>query len=244
MKRILSSILAAAMCLCLVSCGSKPAEEPESSAPPAPAPEASASQPASDESKKDFSEYEIDPPYDFDPGQMLPRDFGAYFTEDYEGCTRETYKIAEGTEAENEVTVLKGSEEGNTVYVIAGVHGDEQAAWLTGNLLEKISIKAGTLYVLSPANRWGAAREVPTRYVIGEEDLNRSFPGDVNGTLAEQVAASIYADVERVQPDFVFDLHEARIVKSGRDFLGSSLIFTSLDGMSDKIGRASCRERV
>ena len=234
MKRILTVLVSILMCFVLISC--QKAEEPQTGASSASAsaePEGNVSEKAPGEDKPDFSKYEIDPPYDFDPETMVPRDFGDYFAEDYPGCTVETYKLAEGTEVENEVTKITGSQEGNTVYVIAGVHGDEQAAWRTGKLLKKISIQAGTLYIIAPANPWGAYQETPTRYVTGEEDLNRSFPGSPDGTMAEKAAAAIYADVERVQPDFVFDLHEARVVKSSRDFLGSSLIFSSLDGMED-----------
>lgn len=119
------------------------------------------------------------------------------------------------------------------MYIVAGVHGDEIAGWMTGNLVKKIGIKAGTVYILAPANRWGASAEPRDRYVTGEQDLNRSFPGDPNGTMAERVADSIYQDIAKVDPIFLFDLHEARANKSDRDFLGSSLIYTSLDKMSD-----------
>ena len=179
------------------------------------------------------ADYVIDPPYDFDPEEMLPRDFGDYFTQDFEGCQVSTYKIGEGSPWENEVTLIQSEHEGPAVYVIAAVHGDEEAAYRAGNLLKKITIQSGSLYILSPANPWGAAMEPPSRYVVLGEDLNRSFPGDPAGRPAQQAAAYIFADVERVQPDFVFDLHEARIVSEGRDFLGSSLIFTSLEGMDD-----------
>ena len=179
------------------------------------------------------TDYVIDPPYDFDPDQMLPRDFGDYFTQDFEGCQVSTYKIGEGSQWENEVTLIQSENEGPVIYVIAAVHGDEEAAWRAGDLLQKITIQSGALYILSPANPWGAALDPPSRYVVLGEDLNRSFPGDLEGSPGEQAAAFIFADVERVQPDFVFDLHEARIVSEGRDFLGSSLIFSSLDGMAD-----------
>ena len=49
--------------------------------------------------------------------------------------------------------------------------------------------------------------------------------------LAQRTAHSIYQDIARAEPVFVFDLHEARYNEESRDFLGSSLIFTSLDGM-------------
>ena len=174
----------------------------------------------------------IDPPYDFDPDTMVPADFGDYFTQDYPTQVS-TYLLGEGTDIENEVNVLKGQEDGPTVYIVAGVHGDEIAGWMTGNLVKKIGIKAGELHILAPANRWGASADPRTRYVTGEQDLNRSFPGDPDGTMAERVADSIYQDIAKVDPIFLFDLHEALANKSDRDFLGSSLIYTSLDKMSD-----------
>lgn len=186
-----------------------------------------------DDRLEQFEDMPVDPPYDFDPNEMMPQDFGPYFEGEYSGYQVSTYPILEGTEYENTVTVLKSEQEGPTIYVIAGVHGDEQAAWHTGNLLKKIDIKAGTLYILSPANPWGAQADPPSRYVTGEEDLNRSFPGDPNGTPAQRVAAAIMEDVTKAQPDFVFDLHEAKVVNSQLDFLGSTLIFTDLTGMEE-----------
>lgn len=181
----------------------------------------------------DPADWEIDPPYDFITEEMLPSDFGDYFTTEYQGSTTSTYEIGTGTEWTNQVTVIEGAQEGPVIYVIAGVHGDEQAAWKAGDLLKKISIQAGTLYILSPANRWGATEEPPSRYVSGEYDLNRNFPGNPEGNDGQQLAATIFEDVQRVAPDFIFDLHEAQVINPGLDFLGSCLIFTSLDGMGD-----------
>lgn len=174
----------------------------------------------------------IDPPYDYDPSEMLPKDFGNHFLNNYP--TEIThYKIGEGTDIENEVTVLKGAEDGPTVYIVAGVHGDEQAAWEAGNLLKKISLQAGTLHILSPANRWGSNAEPRSRYIVEKEDLNRAFPGDMEGNTAQRAAYTIYQDIEQTSPIFLLDLHEARVNKEGYDFLGSSLIYTSLENMSD-----------
>lgn len=179
------------------------------------------------------TEVVIDPPYDFDPAEMVPSDFGDYFVDCDYPTTVSTYKLGEGTDIENEVTVLQGAQEGPSIYIVAGVHGDEIAGWMTGNLVKKVGIKAGTVYILSPANTWGAQADPRTRYVTEEQDLNRSFPGDPNGNMAERVADSIFQDIKRVNPVFVFDLHEARVNAEDRDFLGSSLIYTDLSGMSD-----------
>lgn len=178
-------------------------------------------------------EVEIDPPYSFDPEQMVPSDFGDHFLNCNYPTTVSTYKIGAGTDIENEVTVLKGAEDGPVVYVVAGVHGDEQAGWEAGKQLKKISIRAGTLYILSPANRWGADARPHRRYIDGTYDLNRSFPGCADGNKGERVACSIYQDIKRINPVFLFDLHEARSNNENQDFLGSSLIYTSLDKMSD-----------
>ena len=63
--------------------------------------------------------------------------------EDFAGCLEarfdtaaEEYPLLEGTEEENTVRVLRGAEEGPTVYLVAGVHGDEVAGWRAGNLLK------------------------------------------------------------------------------------------------------------
>lgn len=178
-------------------------------------------------------EVEIDPPYSFDPEQMVPSDFRDHFLDRNYPTHVSTYKIAEGTDIENEVTMLKGAEDGPCVYVVAGVHGDEQAAWEAGKLLKKINIKAGTLYILSPANVWGASSSPKSRYIDGLYDLNRSFPGTSDGNKGERAAYSIYQDIKQVDPVFLFDLHEARSNNENQDFLGSSLIYTSLDKMSD-----------
>ncbi len=175
---------------------------------------------------------EINPSYDFDPSQMQPEEFGGCFSEDHP-VEVSSYKLAEGTNVENEVVVLRGHGEGPCIYVVAGVHGDEIAAWMSGDLLKKAAIRAGTLHILSPANPWGASTEPRSRYVMVEEDLNRSFPGDREGTMAQRAADAIYQDISRVAPDFVFDLHEAQVNEADRDFLGSSIIFTSLDGISE-----------
>lgn len=235
MKRLLLGCLCAA--LLLSGCGTPTGgQEPSSSSQSG---AASSQAQGSEYDRRDAiqrpevgTEVVIDPPYDFDPEQMLPKDFGDHFLAEYPVETS-TYLLAEGTDVENEVFVIKGQEEGPSLYIVAGVHGGEIAGWMTGNLLKKTSIKAGTLYILSPANRWGASAEPRSRYVTEQQDLNRSFPGDPQGNMAERVADSIYQDIQRVDPVFLFDLHEAQSNRENSDFLGSSLIYTSLDEMQE-----------
>ena len=102
------------------------------------------------------------------------------------------------------------------------------------HFLEERSIMGGRDAIEGLKNMQASTALLPVSYThLEQQDLNRSFPGDPNGTMAERVADSIYQDIAKVDPIFLFDLHEARANKSDRDFLGSSLIYTSLDKMSD-----------
>lgn len=224
MKRTIVLFLLA--CLLLSACGAQKQEPTNPTLKPVTVVPSEAT-----EHKVDPKDLSADPPYDFDVDTMVPSDFGDFFTARY-SCDVSTYKLLPGDEYENEVTVIKGAEVGPTIYVIAGIHGDEEAAWQTGKLLKKIGIKAGTLYVLAPANRWGAAKLPKSRFIDGK-DGNRAFPGDPNGTNAQRVANAIFTDVKAKSPDFVFDLHEAVVIEEGRDYLGSSLIFTDMDLFGD-----------
>ena len=143
---------------------------------------------------------------------------------------RESYQLTPETETETTVVRITGQEPGPTVYIAAGIHGDERAAWFAGLMLQKITIRAGTLYVLSPANAKGA--KVVSR-MVGEEDPNRCFPGQEDGTEAQRLCYAIFHDIEEKAPEQLLDLHEAIVYKEGRDFLGSTLIYSSLDGMQD-----------
>ena len=169
---------------------------------------------------------------DIDPYETSFDDIGEnrFFTREYP-VERETYTINENELGETEVMHISSPTSGPVIYVVAGVHGDEKAAWYAGVMLENAKIKCGDLYILSPANKPGAANR--RRYLYSSQDLNRSFPGSMDGKQAEKMAASIFQDIKRVDPDFVFDLHEAIVYTEGRDFLGSTYIFSDLDLMAD-----------
>lgn len=219
------------LCLLLSACGASPAQKDEKKDGGfQSAPITAVAKPA-EEHTVDPADLSPDPPYDFDIDAMQPSDFGDFFTGKY-GCERSSYMLLPGDEYENEVTVIKGAQDGPTVYIIAGIHGDEEAAWQTGKLLKKADIKAGTLYILAPANRWGAEKLPKSRFIDGK-DGNRAFPGDPNGTNAQRAAYSIFTDVSDKSPVFVFDLHEAIVIEDDRDYLGSSLIFTDMDLFGD-----------
>ena len=174
-----------------------------------------------------------------DPTQWQLADFESCFEKRFE-TDREEYLLSNGTRDENSVQVLKGKEDGPVIYIVAGVHGDEQAGWRAGNLLKQATLKAGTLYILSPANTYGAEQD--RRKTRDGRDLNRSFPGTSGTQDAERIAAAIYADIQDKRPELVLDLHEARpkaddyqSLGYNYDALGNSLICQSLDGIGELV---------
>ena len=172
----------------------------------------------------------LEPDSKLDIWNMKPSDFGEFFTKTFE-VTKDSYKLMEGTLMETEVVHIHSENEGPCVYIVGAVHGDEKAAWYAAILTGQATISRGDLYILAPANANGAKND--TRYVVARQDMNRVFPGDPEGNEAERIADAIFSDIAEKRPSFVFDLHEAIIMTSGRDFLGSSYIFTKLDGMED-----------
>lgn len=166
-----------------------------------------------------------------DLAELTPVDFGVMERE-YE--TRyDSYLLLEGTELENTVYVLRGQEDGASIYIVGGVHGDELAGWYAGTLLRRATVKAGAVYILAPANRYGA--ENGQRRTRDDRDLNRNFPGGANGCEAEQIAASIFDDIADKEPDLVLDLHEGILHADGRDNLGNSIICADIISIGDLI---------
>jgi len=151
-------------------------------------------------------------------------------------CVEERYAVAAGTEWENTITLRRGGENGATVYIIGGIHGDETAGWTAANLLREVCPRAGTVYVLSPANVYGAEHDQRTTKSM--RDLNRSFPGDPEGWDAERIAASIYGDIAERRPDIVLDLHETRGPQENapeRDDLRNSIIVNDVSPIGELI---------
>ena len=148
----------------------------------------------------------------------------------------ERYVIAEGTEWENTVVVRRGAHEGPSVYIVGGIHGDETAGWTAANLLKEVCPKTGTVYILSPANVYGAEHD--KRTTRSDRDLNRNFPGNPEGWDAERIAASIYADVQERSPDLLLDLHETKGPQESapeRDDLRNAVIVNDVSQISDLV---------
>ena len=111
---------------------------------------------------------------------------------------------------------------GPKVCIVGGIHGDEVAGWTAGLdlvdlipewenvcgeilLIPQANILADTLHQRYPGSTDGGMYEG-----IEYSDINRTFPGDPEGTVTQQIAAAIADTVREFTPDYIIDLHESR----------------------------------
>ena len=122
-------------------------------------------------------------------------------------------ELADGTPIALPVVTVGGVNDGPTLYIQAGIHGDES----TG-----IEVCRRVLADLDPEQLAGAVVSVPTanlpayltrtRGYLHEErwmiDMNRIFPGNRSGLITERIAARLFEDFV-AEADFSVDLHSA-----------------------------------
>lgn len=115
--------------------------------------------------------------------------------------------LPSGTSVETPVFVTTGRRPGPTLWVSAGIHGDEicgiEAVRQVVKRVDPRSLSGVLLAVpvVNPLSFMTASRYLPDR-----RDLNRSFPGNVRGSLAARVAREFMTSI--VQPsDVGIDLH-------------------------------------
>jgi predicted deacylase len=98
---------------------------------------------------------------------------------------------------------------GPVVWLTACVHGDEVGGIVVIQELFKTVRKhllKGSIYAFPLMNPLGfetASRDI----ILSKEDLNRSFPGNKNGSLAERIADRTFSTIVQTNPTLVLDLH-------------------------------------
>jgi uncharacterized protein len=99
---------------------------------------------------------------------------------------------------------------GPVVWLTGCAHGDEVGGIVIiqeiFKMLKKLPLLRGTVYAFPMMNPFGF--ETTSRTIsLSKEDLNRSFPGNKNGTLAERLANLIFTTIRKTMPSIVIDLH-------------------------------------
>lgn len=109
------------------------------------------------------------------------------------------------------IRVVHGRDEGPTLFVSAAIHGDEiVGVEIIRRLLRRVTGHRinGTLLLVPVVNIFGFVTH--DRYLPDRRDLNRSFPGNTNGSLAAQLAHTFRKEVV-LRSDFGIDLHSAAV---------------------------------
>ncbi|MBS0125143.1 succinylglutamate desuccinylase/aspartoacylase family protein [Thetidibacter halocola] len=107
--------------------------------------------------------------------------------------------------------VIHGRRSGPVMFVSAAVHGDEViGVEIVRRLLRAAPLKhlAGTLIAVPIVNAFGFLNQ--SRYLPDRRDLNRSFPGHNEGSLAARLADLFLTQIV-LRCDIGIDLHSAAV---------------------------------
>ena len=105
--------------------------------------------------------------------------------------------------------IADSRKEGPNVWLTACMHGDEIGGTVILHELFKRLKKGllrGAIHAFPLLNPFGL-ETVSRSIVLSKEDLNRSFPGDKKGTLAQRLAYIIFQNITDIEPNLVLDLH-------------------------------------
>jgi predicted deacylase len=145
--------------------------------------------------------------------------------------TIDQFIIQENRTTETKGYIIDSKRPGPTVYIIAGIHGNEVAGVLASSKMESLKLENGKLVVLPEANK--RALDVGKRTIPSLGDLNRAFPGTEKGRDVSELAFEISNHVDKVKPDIILDLHESKHYSSNEVYaLGHSIIFADYDSIT------------
>jgi predicted deacylase len=126
----------------------------------------------------------------------------------------EVSTLANATRMNLPVHVVHGREKGPVFFLSGVVHGDEiQGLEIVRRVLahDALNNLAGTLLAVPIVNAFGFLNH--SRYMPDRRDLNRSFPGSDQGSLASLLADLFFREVV-CRAQYGIDLHSAALHRS------------------------------
>lgn len=126
----------------------------------------------------------------------------------------EVSTLANATRMNLPVHVVHGAKKGPVLFLSGVVHGDEiQGLEIVRRVLshEPLNTLAGTLLAVPIVNAFGFLNH--SRYMPDRRDLNRSFPGSDQGSLASLLADLFFREVV-CRAQYGIDLHTAALHRS------------------------------
>ena len=119
------------------------------------------------------------------------------------------------------VTLINGENEGETVLITGGVHGCEfPCIQTTIELAKEIDPKDvyGNIILIHPVNTQAFKKKVSAVVPEDNKNINRVFPGDLNGTIADKIAHFLSYECQD-QADYYLDLHGGDLHELVTDFV-------------------------
>ncbi|MCB1737888.1 MAG: succinylglutamate desuccinylase/aspartoacylase family protein [Gammaproteobacteria bacterium] len=132
------------------------------------------------------------------------------------------------------VHVVHGREDGPTLFVSAAIHGDElNGIEIIRRLLKLRSLRSlrGTLLAVPMVNMYGVLDN--SRYLPDRRDLNRSFPGNVSGSMAARLANTFMTEIV-ARCTYGVDLHTGAIGRANLPQVRANLD----DAETERLARA------
>jgi predicted deacylase len=121
----------------------------------------------------------------------------------------ESHRIKAGSSTDTLLRIGKIGKNHPKALIVAGIHGDEQP-WSGFAIKKMLSLTneselIGSITTIPMANPYATEADSRVSH-LDNLDLNRVFPGNVNGTHSERIASFIMKEVLN-EVDIVIDLH-------------------------------------
>lgn len=145
-------------------------------------------------------------------------------------------RLSDHTRINLSAHVIHGKKEGPVMFVSAAIHGDE----IIGveiirrvTALKVLSRLRGTLILVPIVNTYGFVGM--SRYLPDRRDLNRSFPGNANGSLASQLAHTFMTEIVG-RSQYGLDLHSGAVHRANLPQIRADLDDPDVNEMAKAFG--------
>ncbi len=141
-----------------------------------------------------------------------------------------------GMTVQIQLHIRRAVEDGPVVFVTAALHGDEiNGCGAVRNLIqdENFNLQRGALVLVPVLNLLAFDRH--SRYLPDRRDLNRSFPGSAEGSLAGRMAFTIFSEIVK-RCDYGIDLHTAAIRRTNYPTVRADLADPEVRRIAESFG--------
>jgi predicted deacylase len=134
------------------------------------------------------------------------------------------------------IHIRRAAEDGPVVFITAALHGDEING--TGTIRQLIQdtdfrLIRGSVILIPVLNLLAFERH--SRYLPDRRDLNRSFPGLANGSLASRMARIIFDEIV-FRCDYGIDLHTAAVRRTNYPNVRGDLTNPAVRRLAESFG--------